>query len=191
MCSETFLEPLSILDMVDFATPICQQNAKHTPSGAKRRDWSTICRSRRGKNDFVPRWHKVFLLLALHGIRIGIRLLLPHILLYFSRLHNYAYLTQRLSSSSHHTRTGKVYHGSFFNTGGIRMDVIYLDNGIGLCPCCLAQKKHFRLSPHLLPTTRGTDIPMFCRYCKTEFAVNILDGSGTAHVSSSCHKSRV
>ena len=54
---------------------------------------------------------------------------------------------------------------------------IYLDNGIGYCPNCLAKKLKFRLSPHLLPTTIGTDIPLFCRHCKTEYVVDIVHPS--------------
>lgn len=38
------------------------------------------------------------------------------------------------------------------------------------CPCC-GKIRFF----HLLPSTAGTDIPVYCRRCKKEILVTIID----------------
>lgn len=40
-----------------------------------------------------------------------------------------------------------------------------------VCPDCRS-----RMSPKILPTTKGTDIVLFCRKCKTELIVDIEPG---------------
>lgn len=62
---------------------------------------------------------------------------------------------------------------------------ISIDAGSCLCPLCHRQKRYHRLYPVLLSSTRGIDIPLFCRHCKTEFIVEIRPDDPTmAHVTS-------
>lgn len=48
-------------------------------------------------------------------------------------------------------------------------DMIGADQWIQ-CPCC-GKTRFF----HLLPSTAGTDIPVYCRRCKKEILVTIID----------------
>lgn len=50
---------------------------------------------------------------------------------------------------------------------------ITLLDGIGYCPCCQQKNKKFRLKPRLRNDTRGTNIPLWCGACKSQFIVDI------------------
>lgn len=55
--------------------------------------------------------------------------------------------------------------------------VIHLEEGTGYCPRCQKEGKRFRLVPRLKTNTTGKNIPLFCKHCKTEYIVDIIEPS--------------